>query len=57
MYVRSVIVLNLEKYQFFFQWLGILGVSSIHIFLQELNKTVALKMGKAGKRFGLILKD
>lgn len=57
MYVRSVIALNLEKYQFCFRWLGILGVSSIHIFLQELNRRHALKLDKAGKRYVLILKD
>lgn len=56
-YVRPVIVLNLEKYQFCFQWLGILRVSSIHISLHEPNKRDALKLGKAGKRFVCILKD
>lgn len=40
---HSVIVLNLEKHQFCFLWLGILGVASIHIFLQELNKRHVFK--------------
>lgn len=45
---RSVIVLNLEKHQFCFLWLGILGVASIHIFLHELNKRYVFKTGQSG---------
>lgn len=58
MYVHSVRVLNLEKYQFSFQWLGILGVSPTHSFFwREPNKSEALKSGEVGKRFVFISRD
>lgn len=50
MYVRSVRVLNLEKHQFSFQWLGILGVSPTHSFSARAEQKRGLEIGQSREK-------